>query len=657
VAAADPVPVVVARRHHRLVARDIAAEERREHELVAQTALRVRDWVNQRLDLLAIVERLTLEERLQGQGGWSWLDPMVEAADGIQAVNWIDAQGVISALSPSAGNEKALHRSVYDNPVAGPQLRAAFATGTTRISSPLDLFQGRRGFTVYHPVQRDGVVLGAVNGVFRIEALERLCLTELARSHALILRDGESALSTMGPPVTGRRVARAAIPVLDRSWELQIEALAPGPSFVRSAPVLGVLLLGFFVVALLLHAVLRREEEAEDAVRSRTAMALRLQETERLEALGRLAGAVAHDVNNVLTVMRAHMDLLADEALDGIGAADVALHVAAVDTAAEKGAALTGKLLAFARKQPVTVGTVEVVAHLKEQRRMLDGIVGGGCKLLVELPETELEAELPGDSLDRVLVNLLMNARDALPAGQGTITVTVALEGGRALVAVEDDGPGMPQAVLDKAFEPFFTTRAEGTGLGLATVHGLVHQAGGTVHIASEVGVGTRVEVRLPLAVPARDEPARPAVSSPGVTTAGARLRVLLVEDDPLVRGALAQTIAAQGHDALPFADAEEALAHAPRSDVLVTDLVFPGMTGVSLARQLQRRWPKLRLIMVSGYASQPGDADEIVAMGARFLPKPYSPRQLRAVLEEIRDELAAEGPLRGAAQGEPREE
>lgn|GEM_PF-6042599 len=621
------------------VSRDIAAAQRHEQALIDQTALRIHDWVDERMNLLAIVERLKLDGRLDAER-WSWLDGTVEGTPGIQAINWIDERGVIAAIAPVAGNGPALGRSIYEHSAAAPYLRTAFGTGQARASSPLDLFQGGRGFTVYHPVSQGGVVLGAVNAAFRVDAIEALCLVDLAKSHVLALRDGDLDLVRMGTGLSGGPITSASIAVLDRTWILEATPRDPGPSVTRSLPALLAQLLGFLVVALLVHAVLRRQEDAESALRSRQVLATRLQESERLEALARLAGAVAHDVNNVLTVIRAHVDLLADSAVHGVSEAEAALHTQAVDEAAERGAALTSQLLAFARKQPVTRGTVDLPRHVADQARMLQSLAGDGVTVKLSLPPEPLAVDFSADAVNRVLVNLVVNARDAFDGGQGTITIEVAPEGDLALLSVEDDGRGMSDEVLEHVFEPFFSTREEGTGLGLATVHGLSNQAGGTVHLTSAVGQGTRVEVRLPRTTEVPEVAPPPVLVTPPV--AATRLRVIVVEDDPLVRRAMVVSVAARGYDVQPFGDAEEALQHAPRADVLVTDLVLPGQTGATLARKLRERWPELAVVIVSGYAREPGDADKIVADGGRFLAKPFSSGELGRVLGEIAGEIEA---------------
>jgi signal transduction histidine kinase len=382
------------------------------------------------------------------------------------------------------------------------------------------------------------------------------------------------------------------------------------------------------------------------AVRIRSDESVR--QIQKLEALGQLAGGLAHDFNNILAALSVAAEFLeprdptpeSKEALDDLRGA------------VERGVALTRQLLAFSRRsviQPRALDLNEQIGHLVKTLRRL---VPEDVILNLVLCPGALVVQADPALMDQVLLNLVVNARDAMPRG-GTLTVeTLARDvaevearaagrgkpGRHACLRVTDSGVGMTPEVLRHVFEPFFTTKApgKGTGLGLATVASIVDQHGGGVAVESEVGHGTTFEVRLPVAATPADRPARPAARS----VQGAGETILLVEDDPFVRQPIRRLLERNGYRVLEAASGREALDawEARRGDVqlLLTDVVMPGgMSGRELASRLVQRDAGLRIIYTSGYAADAAASQ--LAPSDLFLPKPCPPE---ALLEAIRRTL-----------------
>jgi len=382
-----------------------------------------------------------------------------------------------------------------------------------------------------------------------------------------------------------------------------------------------------------------------------------VQQTQKMESVGRLAGGVAHDFNNLLTVIRGECELaLADEG----GSREHVLHAAA---AAERAGALTGKLLAFARRQVLQPRVLDLGPLVSGLEPLLRRVLGEDVRLEVHLAPALWPVRADAHQLEQVIVNLAVNAREAMPRG-GILRITARNGRGKdgrpeVELCVSDTGIGMDPEVREKIFEPFFTTKAHGTGLGLATCFGIVSQMGGRIEAESRPGVGTTLRVRLPRceaagaeAVPA---PARPAArhrepdSAPGgapvserAPAVGGAETLLLVEDDPPIREMTRQGLEARGFRVLAAEDAESALVlarrHAGPIHLLVTDVILPGQNGRELAEQLARERPATRVLFVSGYSRDVIARRGVLEPGVELLEKPYTPSTLAERIREVLD-------------------
>jgi len=402
-------------------------------------------------------------------------------------------------------------------------------------------------------------------------------------------------------------------------------------------------------------SITRDISDRKRAEADRDRLADELRQSQKLEAIGRLAGGVAHDFNNLLTAITANAAL----AREDLGPDHPArASIEGVLDAARRAAGLTRQLLAFGRRQPIEPRPLDLSACVEGMRGILAPLLGERVELELRLAPGLPAAVADPVQVEQVLINLAANARDAIAPGGGRITVTTAARtveragtGARAgryvELAVSDDGAGIPPHLLPHVFEPFFTTKAPGagTGLGLATVYGIARQHGGLAEISSEVGRGTTVRVLFPESDLASRPDPPPARARPARTHAWT---VLLAEDDPAVREGTRQILRRMGCGVLVAIDGEHALAqaaaHAGPLDVLVSDVMMPRLHGRELAERLRVARPNLGVVFVSGYAQElldPGAGG--LPPGTVFLQKPYTAEQLADALERASAPVADE--------------
>ena len=378
-------------------------------------------------------------------------------------------------------------------------------------------------------------------------------------------------------------------------------------------------------------------------VTERKALEEQLLHAQKLDAVGRLAGGVAHDFNNLLTALGGHAEFL----LAGLEPDDLRRHEAdEIRRIGERAADLTRHLLAFSRRQMLQPRVLDLAELVAELEKMLRRLIGEHIELrsVTEPGLWPVEAD-PGQ-LEQVVVNLIVNARDAMPTG-GALTIELAnaeitetadgaVPGRYVRVVVADTGEGLDPDAREHLFEPFFTTKdlGKGTGLGLATTYGIVEQSGGFIRVESEPGRGARFEIYLPAAESTRESPG-PAAAEVG----GGCETVMLVEDEQVVREVVRQMLERQGYAVLVAGDGAEALALAERHegviDVLATDVVLPRMSGRELADRLLPLRPGLRVLFMSGYTEDPAAWEGLEERKA-FLQKPFTASDLDASLRGL---------------------
>jgi signal transduction histidine kinase/FixJ family two-component response regulator len=371
-----------------------------------------------------------------------------------------------------------------------------------------------------------------------------------------------------------------------------------------------------------------------------------LGQAQKMEAVGQLTGGVAHDFNNILTVITGTIEILADGVADR---PELAAITKMIDEAAERGADLTRNLLAFSRRQPLQPRNTNVNDLVMEAARLLRPTLGANVEIESMLDDDASPALIDPSQLSTSLLNLALNARDAMPDG-GKLTfetADVALDetyaamnadvrpGPYVMIAVSDNGSGIPAAIIDKVFEPFFTTKTmgKGTGLGLSMVYGFVKQSEGHIKIYSEEGQGTAIKIYLPRATAQTPH----VVDAAPVSVVGGHETVLIVEDDALVRGYVTAQVKSLGYRALTATSAGEALALIDGDtpiDVLFTDVVMPGgMNGRQLADAARQRRPGLKVLFTSGYTENAIVHHGRLDPGVLLLAKPYRKAQLAQMI------------------------
>ena len=369
-----------------------------------------------------------------------------------------------------------------------------------------------------------------------------------------------------------------------------------------------------------------------------------LGQSQRLQAVGELAGGIAHDFNNLLTAILG----AADDLLARTSNAPDREDLAQIRASSERGAALVRQLLAFSRQQTLQPRVLALNDAIRAAAKLLERLLGHGVKLALELEEPGRMVRFDPTQLDQILVNLAVNASHAMPQG-GELTIAtsprlllrpeefggeIVPPGRYACLSVRDTGEGIPPEVLPRIFEPFFTTKKEtgGTGLGLATVHGIVRQSGGYMAVESAVGAGTIFRILLPRheapALWQKERAATPPPPTPAAQAAGRT--VLLVDDEAPVRRLAERSLSRQGFAVIAAASAEDALAlltaENPGAELacVISDVVMPGLDGPALVRRLRETWPHLPAILMSGYADA-ALRDSLQADDICFLAKPFS--------------------------------
>ena len=416
----------------------------------------------------------------------------------------------------------------------------------------------------------------------------------------------------------------------------------------------------------------KRDEDARngaEAGRARAEEALRqseeqLRQAQKMEAVGRLAGGVAHDFNNVLSVILSYGDLILEDLKAG---EPMHADVQEIRKAAARGAGLTRQLLTLSRHQvnePKVLALHDVLASMD---KMLQRLLGEDVDLVLVRPPTEGRVKVDPSHIEQVILNLVVNARDAMPTG-GKLTVETsnvelddeyarshlpAKAGPYVMLAVSDTGVGMDRATQLHIFEPFFTTKGtgKGTGLGLSTVFGIVRQSGGSVWVYSEVGRGSTFKVYLPRVEAELDVPTIPVAPA---TLRGSET-ILIVEDEEQVRTLVLSVLRRQGYRVLPAAHPGEALLlgeqHPGAIDLLLTDVVMPQMNGPELAKRLRAMRPELKVLCMSGYTDEAIVRHGVLESGAAFIQKPLTPVSLTRKVREVLDAgqaLVAVGLVKG---------
>ncbi len=400
---------------------------------------------------------------------------------------------------------------------------------------------------------------------------------------------------------------------------------------------------GILVTAAIRNISVRRQAESE------------LLQAQKLESIGRLAGGIAHDFNNMLFVINGRAEMLdldlVPERRMHLDLDATLRNVRAIRQAGERAAALTAQLLAFSRQQVISPKVLDLNAAIDDLEPMVRELIGENMRLVLRPGDDVGPVRVDPGQLDQILVNLVVNARDAMPDG-GTVTIETTnatidpryatghsdiKPGSYVLLVVSDTGVGMDRATREHIFEPFFTTKDldKGTGLGLATTYGIVRQAGGHIWVYSEPGVGSTFKLYFPLVAPQgpTGPPAVVAVASQGTGTC------LVVEDELAVREMTTQMLARSGYEVIAVANGTDALAQLAGLDVpiavLVTDVIMPHISGIELAGRVMDRYPDVGVVLLSGYTAGTLDLERVTTRGAMFVSKPVTSDHLVLAVQQ----------------------
>jgi signal transduction histidine kinase len=586
-----------------------------------------------------------------------------------QSIEWFDASQHPLWSVPATGPAEP---GADASPVSGlaAALHEAAVSTRTVVIPHVQLPHDTLGFLICVPVHSKRLS-GFLVAAFQDHELLSSILQGVAQDYWVAVYDGDEAIYQRGeqaPPRDDRYAEQAIISVGNLNWRGVAWPKAGAVSYARSAlPVLvsiGGLLMAFtlaFAVYMAESAQLnvrnlaKANLELEKQIAQREQAEEALRHAQKMEAVGRLAGGVAHDFNNLLMVIRGQATLSQNSpGLSGT----LRRELAEIVRAADRASALTRKLLALGRRQVLQPRVLDLNALVGQVAEILPPVLGEDITIRMELEPELGHVKADAAQFEQVIMNLVFNARDAMRRG-GELTIRTAnaaldADGTRkhpgvhvgpyVMLAVGDTGHGMDEQTQSHLFEPFFTTKetGKGTGLGLATVYGTVDQSGGFITVSSEVGVGTTFEIYLPRV----DEPVEvPDAPRPAALPLDGKERILVVEDDDAVRRMTREFLTIKGYEVVEVRSAAEAIqcmnSQGDTIDLVLTDVVMPGMKGGELVERLSQQHANLKVLYMSAYTE--GDAINfgMLSPGMAFIEKPFSPDDLAG---KVRDVLAGTG-------------
>ena len=373
-------------------------------------------------------------------------------------------------------------------------------------------------------------------------------------------------------------------------------------------------------------------------VSERHALELQLRQAQKMEAVGRLAGGIAHDFNNLLTAISGYTEFL----ISAIEDERQKRHAEEIKRASQRAAALTGQLLAFSRRQMLKPRVMNLNATVTDMDMMLRRLIGEDVELVVHASQDLGSVRADPTQIEQVIINLAVNARDAMPHGGSLRIETTNVDDGETesvALILTDTGIGMTEDQRQRLFDPFFTTKEGGTGLGLATVYGIVEQSGGTIVVDSEPGIGSSFRITLPRVA---DETEAPSAAAPAEAPRTGTETILLVEDEAVVRRLVAEILETSGYTVLQAGDGPSALELLRRNnrtvELLLTDVVMPGMSGREVAQAVTSMRPGTQIVYMSGYTGSVIDHHGILEQGTAFLQKPFTAEDLTRTIRKLLD-------------------
>lgn len=630
--------------------RENSARETQERvDLVAsQTALRLREYLESHFLSVGLLQHgmetgiIASEEEFREQS-----IIIQKAFGGFQALNWINHQYTISWVVPMHGNEAALGKYILDSPNSIVGIQGAARTNQPGLSQPIEsLFQGGRGFATYFPVRRNEELLGFVNGVFRTNFMLEEALNSGVRDlYSVHISDKGMEVYSSSPFEEVVQVSyvsgSSGFDLLDRHWDLELRPLPSTLASLGNHQPLSFLLGGIsFCLAIAAGAFFffSRRVEQYRVMEERRLVKDRLAQAQKMEAVGQLAGGVAHDFNNLLTAIAGSASLAA---LDIESGSAPGRHLKRIVQACKRAAEMTSRLLTFSRTHQLDRGRCHAASEMLALEGLLKPLLREGIKVSFEVSDDLETIPLAPSELGQIVLNLVTNAMDALPDG-GSLSVvarpaSVDQQGQERqwlYLCVSDNGSGMPREVQERAFEPFFTTKkaGEGTGLGLATVYGIVNGADGSVDVESAPDVGTKIHVYLPMELDSQTQTLEGTTEQTSIN----ECNILVVEDEEAVRDVSVAMLESVGHNVVSVSNgnaAQEYLTKHGPVDLVFTDTFMPEVGGLELARMLRQDGYQGSIIITTGYVTDLS-MEEVRELKASFLAKPFSRTELLSLVE-----------------------
>jgi signal transduction histidine kinase/ActR/RegA family two-component response regulator len=594
------------------------------------------------------------------------VEPGMSSSTAYQAIEWVDPTYHVHWASPPGRNQADLGANFGLDEPRRLALQAAADSHGVVVTHPVSLRQGGRGFLICVPVYSNQKLDGFLLGAFRYENLLSPILQDVAPDYFVNIYDGDEKIYDRGTGSISRDrqwTQEADIEFRQLTWHAYARPKPGTLAYTRSPLpqvvfIAGILLAGVLAFAVYMaetaqlhsRALVKANKNLEKEIASREQAEAALRQAQKMEAIGRLAGGVAHDFNNLLMVIRGHAAL----SLRRVGA-DGALRreLDEVLKATDRASSFTRQLLAFSRKQVLQPRVLDLNVLTTQVTGMLPAVLGDGIKLSINLDLQLGHVKADPALLEQVLMNLVLNARDAMPdGGQLTIhTLNTELDessvrnhpgahaGSYVVLVIRDTGLGMSEETQSHIFEPFFTTkdRGKGTGLGLAAVYGTVNQSGGFITVSSKVGKGTTIETFLPRV----DEPAEiiEALEAPAQSRKGNET-ILVVEDDDAVRRMTREFLKISGYTVLEARSGADAIRFMERRDqtidLMLTDVLMPGMKGRELVERLAILRSGIKVLYMSAYTEDAAINIGVLSPGTAFIEKPFSPDDLANKVREV---------------------
>jgi signal transduction histidine kinase/CheY-like chemotaxis protein len=583
-----------------------------------------------------------------------------------QAIEWVDPTFHLRWVTPRSSSEASLGADFGSDERRRVALIAAETSRGAMVTRPLDLRQGGRGLLVCVPVYSAGKLSGFLLGVFRYQELLSSILQNVAQDYWVAVYDGDEEIYGRGDVRSSSLAAWAQegnIQFQQLTWRARLWP-KPGTLSYAGSPLPQVFLIGGILMACLLaftvymaetarlHAkeVVATNKELKREIAGREQAEEALRQAQKMEAVGRLAGGVAHDFNNLLMVIRGHAAL----SLNRTGSNEaLRRELNEILKSTDRASSLTRQLLAFSRNQVLQLRVLDLNSLVTQVKELLPPVLGEDIHLVMDLDPELGRVKADSAQMEQVIMNLVFNARDAMPDG-GALTIQTAnydldefwvrrqagvRAGPHVMLAVRDTGQGMNEEVQSHIFEPFFTTkdRGKGTGLGLASVYGTVRQSGGFITVSSKLHTGTTIQIYLPRvegAVEASEAPKALPRSRRGDET------ILVVEDDDAVRRMTREFLKIKGYTVVEARSAADAIQfmerHNESVDLVLTDVLMPGMKGRELVERLEKLRSGMKVLYMSAYTEDAAINIGVLNPGTEFIEKPFGPEELADKVREV---------------------